>query len=82
MRIVYYGNAQDITGTECEEVEVSDRISSLASLTAWFRLHRPSIGEMIAADAARVAVDERVVGEEDNFSQPRVVSVFPPLSGG
>jgi hypothetical protein len=44
--------------------------------------YRPEIGEMIASNDAKVAVDEKVVGELDVFPVPRTVAIFPPLSGG
>lgn len=82
MRILYFGNAQDAVGVEYEDVEVFDKISSFAALLAWIHHHRPAVGHMIAANAARVAVDERVVGDEDHFLQPHTIAIFPPLSGG
>lgn len=82
MRILYFGGARDLTDLEFEDVEPGADISTLSKLLDWFSQHRPEIGEMISSNEAKVAVDEKVVGELDVFPVPQTVAIFPPLSGG
>jgi len=83
MRLLYFAWVKDKVGTASEEIELPERVATVAELIDWLRTRGPEFEDAFAqADAIRAAIDQVHVRHHAKIMGAHEIAFFPPVTGG
>ena len=83
MRLLYFAWVKDKVGTAAEEIELPERVATVAELIDWLKTRGPEFeNAFVQADAVRAAIDQIHVRHHAKIMGAREIAFFPPVTGG
>jgi sulfur-carrier protein len=77
--ILYFAWVRDAVGVGEEQVDLPERVRTVADLADWLAVRHPVFGDR---DRLRVAVDQVMAGFDTGISGAKEIAFFPPVTGG
>ncbi|MEA3275571.1 MAG: molybdopterin converting factor subunit 1 [Pseudomonadota bacterium] len=83
IKVRYFARLREQLGTAGEELEYSDRIATVADLSASLRQRRGPWADALAQDQTLMAaVNQEMARPETPIGDGDEVAFFPPVTGG
>jgi molybdopterin synthase sulfur carrier subunit len=83
VKLLYFAWVREKVGHGMEEIELPERLATVADLVSWLRTRGPQFDEAFGRpELVRAAVDRVHVKPAAPIASAREIAFFPPVTGG
>lgn len=79
MQLLYFSSIRDRLGTTAEEIDLPAEVRSVEDLIVWLHARHE---DALAGLAILAAVDGTLASPDTSVVDAKIISVFPPMTGG